>query len=177
MSIESLIKTGRRRPIFTPGETTTAVDLGRADLERLIPHRSPFLLLDGIHAVDLAARAALGRRLIDPADPILVGHFPGDPIYPGVLLLEMIGQLGLCLFQLARWGRTTVSPEDRPQPVRLLKFHHAVFLAEARPGDTLTVVGQLAEESGGYTETLAGQILRDDTLLAFAIMEAYLPEQ
>jgi 3-hydroxymyristoyl/3-hydroxydecanoyl-(acyl carrier protein) dehydratase len=176
MSFEALIRTGRKRPIFTPGEGTVGVDLGRAEIERMIPHRPPFLLVDRIHAVDLPARAALGTRTIDPADPVMTGHFPGDPIYPGVLLLETMGQLGLCLSQLVLWGRTAPGPDDRARPVRLLKLHHAAFLAEARPGDRLTVVGQLLEPPGGYTETLAGQILRDDALLAFAIMEAYQPE-
>jgi 3-hydroxymyristoyl/3-hydroxydecanoyl-(acyl carrier protein) dehydratase len=176
MAFEPLIRTGRKRPIFTPGETTVPVDLGPAEIARMIPHRPPFLLVDRIQAVDLPARGAIGSRTIDPADPVMVGHFPGDPIYPGVLLLETMGQLGLCLSQLALWGRTAPTPEDRPRAVRLLKLHHASFLAEARPGDRLTVVGQLLEEPGGYTETLAGQILRDDTLLAFAIMEAYQPE-
>jgi 3-hydroxyacyl-[acyl-carrier-protein] dehydratase len=176
MAFEQLIKVGRKRPIFTPGETTVTVDLGCTEIERMIPHRPPFLFVDRIHAVDLPARAALATRTVDPADPVMTGHFPGDPVYPGVLLLETMGQLGLCISQLALWGRTAPTLEDRPRPVRLLKLHHASFLAEARPGDRLTLVGQLLDEPGGYTETFAGQILRDDTLVAFAIMEAYQPE-
>ena len=176
MSFDKLIKAGRRRPFFTPGEQTVAVALGRSQIERMVPHRPPFLLLDQIHAVDLAARAAVGRRRIDPEDPVLAGHFPGDPIYPGVLMIEMMGQLGLCLHHLCHAGRTSVTQEDRPRPVRLLKLHHALFMAEARPTDDLTIISTLAEEGGGYTETLAGQVLKGDTILAMAIMEAILPD-
>ena len=66
-------------------------------------------------------------------------------------------------------------PEDVPKPVRLLKLHGALFLGEGRPGDELTIVSQLVEE-GGYTAVLAGQVVKDDAILAVAIMEAFLPE-
>lgn len=175
MPYEKQLKSGRRRPIFTPGETTRKVAIGRRQVEQLVPHRDPFLLVDGITAIDLEARAAIGNRHIDPADPILAGHFPGDPIYPGFLMLEMMGQLGLCLNHLATSGRVEVLPEDTPKPVRLLKLHGALFLGEGRPGDDLTIVSQLVED-GGYTAILAGQVMKDDAILAVAIMEAFLPE-
>jgi len=175
MSYDKVIRAGRRRPFFTRCETTQTVDIGREDIQRLVPHRDPFLLLDAISAIDLEERAVIGRRRIDPADPILAGHFPGDPIYPGFLMLEMMGQLGLCLNHLSSAGRVEVLPEDTPKPVRLLKLHGAMFLGEARPGDELTVVSKLAEE-GGFTATLSGQVMKDDAILAVAIMEAFLPE-
>ena len=175
MAYEKLIKAGRRRALFVPRAPTTTVDLGQAAIEQLVPHRAPFLLVDGITAVDLEARAGAGRRRIDPADPILAGHFPGQPIYPGFLMLEMMGQLGLCLHHLCSAGRTDVLPQDSPRPVRLLKLHHALFLAEAVPGDELTVLSSLVEE-GGYTAILAGQVLKGEQILAFGIMEAFLPD-
>jgi 3-hydroxymyristoyl/3-hydroxydecanoyl-(acyl carrier protein) dehydratase len=175
MSFEKQLKAGRRRPIFTPGETTRAVSLGRREIEQLVPHRDPFLLVDRITAVDLEVRAAIGVRRIDPADPILAGHFPGEPIYPGFLMLEMMGQLGLCLNHLVTAGRVEVLPADEPKPVRLLRLHGALFLGEGRPGDELTIVSQLVDE-GGYTAILAGQVMKDDAILAVAIMEAFLPE-
>jgi 3-hydroxyacyl-[acyl-carrier-protein] dehydratase len=175
MTYEKQLKAGRRRPIFTPGETTRTVSHGRSEIEQLVPHRAPFLLVDAISALDLEARAAIGSRRIDPADPILAGHFPGDPIYPGFLMLEMMGQLGLCLNHLASSGRVEVVPEDVPKPVRLLKVHGALFLGEGRPGDDLTIISQLVDE-GGYTAILAGQVLKGDAVLATAIMEAFLPE-
>lgn len=175
MSYEKQIKAGRRRPFFTPGETTRSVSIDRSGIEQLVPHRDPFLLVDRITDIDLEHRAALGTRTIDPADPILAGHFPGDPIYPGFLMLEMMGQLGLCLNHLVSSGRVEVLPEDLPKPVRLLKLHGAMFLGEGRPGDKLTILSQLVEE-GGYTAILAGQVMKDDAILAVAIMEAFLPE-
>ncbi len=175
MSYEKQLKSGRRRPLFTPGEATRVVSIQRREIEQLVPHRDPMLLLDRVTSVDLEQRAATGTRLIDPLDPILAGHFPGEPIYPGFLMLEMMGQLGLCLQHLDSAGRVEVLPEDSPRPVRLLKVHGAMFLGEGRPGDELTVLSQLVEE-GGYTAIMAGQVMKNDAILAVAIMEAFLPE-
>ena len=46
MEFKKLIKAGRRRPLFVPGESARAVELGRSALERMLPHRDPFLLLE-----------------------------------------------------------------------------------------------------------------------------------
>ena len=172
-SFDKLIRRGRKRPLFTPGETTRPVALGREQIERMVPHRPPFLLVERITAVDLTERALIGARRVDPADPILAGHFPGDPVYPGVLLVETMAQLCICLQHLTGKGRVEVLPEDEPPRLRLLRVHHAVFAAEARPGDELTIIGKLLEDSG-YTAQLAGQVLKGETICALAIMEAML---
>jgi 3-hydroxymyristoyl/3-hydroxydecanoyl-(acyl carrier protein) dehydratase len=173
-AIEPLARTGRRRPLYQP-EATHAVDLGRAAVERLLPHRDPFLFIDRITAVDLPGLAIAGQRRIDPADPLFAGHFPADPIYPGVLQLETLGQLGLCLFTLARNGRSNVGTEDQPRPARAIKIHHATFLAPVRPGDELAVLARVLE-SDDYTGIAAGQICRGETICCFGIMEVYFVE-
>jgi len=173
MSFDKLIKSGRRKRLFTPGETSQAVDLGRAQIERMVPHRAPFLLVDGIDVVDLSQQAVLGHHRVDPADPVLAGHFPGDPVYPGVLLLESMAQLSICLQHFCNTGRVQVRDDDTPPRLRLLRVHHALFLAEARPGDQLTIIGKMVEDNG-YTAILAGQVLKDDTICTISIMEAVL---
>jgi 3-hydroxymyristoyl/3-hydroxydecanoyl-(acyl carrier protein) dehydratase len=169
--IEGLARAGRRRPIYVP-EPGHAVDLGRAAIERLLQHRPPFLFVDAITAVDLTGLAIEGRRVIRPDDPVFAGHFPGDPIYPGVLQIETMGQVGLCLFALARNGRVSVDGTDVAHPIRGLKIHHAVFLEAVRPGAELRTVAKVLE-SDAYTGTCAGQLYAGDTLCCFAIMEVY----
>jgi len=174
-ALAALTRAAKKRPLWTPGPSTREVDLGRPAVERLLPHRDPFLFVDRITAVDLEVPALAGKRRIDPADPVFVGHFPGAPIYPGVLQIETMGQLGICLAHFAAKKTYEVAPDATPADVRALKIHTALFLAEVLPGDDLTILASLVE-SDGYGAICAGQLLKGGSIAAFAVMEVYLVE-
>jgi 3-hydroxymyristoyl/3-hydroxydecanoyl-(acyl carrier protein) dehydratase len=173
--VATLARAGRKQPLFDRA-AVPACALGRAEIERLLPHRAPMLLVDAITGVDLDGRRIVGRRALDADDPGFRGHFPGDPIYPGVLQLETMGQLGLCLLGLGRKGRAVVTDDDRPAPARALKIHHAIFLAEVRPGADLTVLGHVIDHDD-YLGVCSAQIWHGDRLCAFAIMEVYFVDE
>ena len=67
--------------------------LGRAEIEAILPHREPFLLVDEVVELEPGARV-VARKTVRPDEWYLSGHFPGRPIMPGVLIVEAMAQTG-----------------------------------------------------------------------------------
>ena len=150
------------------------MSIGVAELTRLLPHRPPMLLVSGIDVVDLDAQAVRGHRTLRADDLGFAGHFPGDAIYPGVLLIEAMGQLAITLLHFVGGQTTSVPPDVTPPRVRATHIHHATFLEPTRPGDELTL--HAAVVSNDYTMIAAAQVFTRGTLAAYAVAEVYVDE-
>jgi 3-hydroxyacyl-[acyl-carrier-protein] dehydratase len=67
--------------------------LGREEIEAILPHREPFLLIDEVVELEPGERV-VARKTVRPDEWYLVGHFPGRPVMPGVLIVEAMAQTG-----------------------------------------------------------------------------------
>lgn len=161
-----LAKRLKRGPLLPQGSGRT-LSANEGAPARLLPHRPPFLLLDAVMTIDESARRLRATRHIAASDPVFRGHFPELPIYPGVLLVEMMGQAALATLPLAQ-------PEQPAAVARFTRIRDAAFLAPVLPGDDVDVHAEALDD--GLVVTALGQVWKGDVLCAYAISEAYIDE-
>ena len=102
-----------------------AVTLGREDIEKILPHRKPMLLLD---EVTMEEETAFGRYTVRGDEFFVQGHFPGKPIVPGVILCEILAQSACVLLQ---------DPAEGGQLPLYTGIDRARFRSPVLPGDTI----------------------------------------
>lgn len=126
----------------------------REIMER-IPQRPPFLLVDRV--TELSANAINGYKNVTMNEPHFRGHFPGNPLMPGVLQLEALVQLSWLLY-VGNEHRST-----KPQKIDLCKVRKLKFRQPVRPGDCLQLNVTETESGDGFVTVLAKSQVEGNT--------------
>ncbi|MBO5282817.1 MAG: 3-hydroxyacyl-ACP dehydratase FabZ [Lachnospiraceae bacterium] len=109
------------------------------EIMEIIPHRYPFLLIDTIEELEPGVRA-LGKKCVSVNEPFFQGHFPGNPVMPGVLILEALAQVGaVAMLSQPDWkGRTAY----------FAGIDKARFRQKVVPGDVLFLETEIIKAKG-----------------------------
>ncbi len=140
----------------------TALPLDRAAIEAILPHRAPFLLLDEVIELEPGARV-VARKLVTEED--CAGHFPGNPIMPGVKMVEALAQAGAVA--------VLSEPENKGRLALFAGIDDVRFKRLVRPGDELELTCVLEQVRGPIGRgkaraTVGGQLAVRGTL-TFAV--------
>jgi 3-hydroxyacyl-[acyl-carrier-protein] dehydratase len=118
--------------------TTDRIPRTRADIEALIPHRAPMLMVDEVIELEPGKRA-LARKHVRDDEFWCAGHFPGQPILPGIFMAEALAQTAAIVFASAHTDRAGGN-------VYLVGMDKMRFRQMVRPGDVLDLEVELVEE-------------------------------
>ncbi len=113
-------------------ETPTGQSIAMDEVLHYLPHRFPFLMID--RAQDfVAGQSITGIKAVSANEPFFPGHFPGNPVMPGVLLIEAMGQSGALL------SSKTMDLRPGEQTIMFLGVEKARFRRPVLPGDYLRI--------------------------------------
>ena len=132
------------------------MDLDIKKIVEIMPHRYPFLLVDRI--TELSEDKVVGIKNVTINEPFFQGHFPGDPIMPGVLIAESMAQVGGVLL-------LNKVKDPKGKLVYFLRMDKVRFRKPVRPGDTLRNELKLLKYRNGLC-VMSGKAYVGDTLVA-----------
>ena len=109
------------------------------EIMEIIPHRQPFLLIDTIEELEPGKRA-LGKKCVSMGEPYFGGHFPGNPVMPGVLIIEALAQVGaVAMLDL---------PEMKGKTAYFAGIDKARFRKKVVPGEVLMLETEIVKVKG-----------------------------
>jgi 3-hydroxyacyl-[acyl-carrier-protein] dehydratase len=137
-------------------------------IQRLLPHRSPFLLVDRVMAFE-AYKKLVGWKGVTMNEPFFPGHFPGKPVMPGVLILEALAQTSALLIL------RDMTPEERAgKVIFFMAIDGARFRKPVVPGDRLELECTLLRNKGTVIKAkgearVDGQVCAEGEFMAMLV--------
>jgi 3-hydroxyacyl-[acyl-carrier-protein] dehydratase len=140
--------------------------LSREQIKEIIPHRDPFLFLDEIVELE-PGRRAVATRLVSPSEAFFEGHFPGNPIMPGVLQIEALAQAGAVA--------ALSLPENKGKLVLFAGIDGVRFKRIVKPGEMLRLEVEMTRMRGAIGKAEAKATVDGELVckaeITFAIAE------
>lgn len=117
------------------------VELNSNQIQEIIPHRYPFLLVDRIVEVE-AGVSATGIKNVTANEPFFQGHFPAEHVMPGVLIVEALAQVGAVAILMKE--------ENRGKIAYFASINNCKFRRKVIPGDSLTLSIEIIKSRANY---------------------------
>lgn len=113
--------------------------LGVKEIEAIIPHRHPFLLVDCVEELEPGVRA-VGYKCVTFREDFFRGHFPGEPVMPGVLIIEALAQVGAVAILSVE--------KNKGKTAYFGAINNAKFRRKVSPGDKLRLECEIIKAKG-----------------------------
>ena len=143
--------------------------LTTADIQRLLPHRYPFLLVDRVVELDPGKRLVAIKN-VTANEPFFVGHFPGAPVMPGVLIVEAMAQTAAVLV-VSTYGQSSEGKLVYFMSIDDVRFRRPVF-----PGDRLELHVEKVQSRASVWK-FAGKAIVDGKVMAEATFAAMIRDK
>lgn len=142
-------------------------------IKKILPHRYPMLLVDRV--TDIAVEKSIkAYKNITINEEVFLGHFPNQPIYPGVMIVEGMAQAGGLLAFVSTWGDDLSVAEDKI--VYFMTIDKVKFRVPVKPGDRLDYQINVIKHKGAVWQ-LECKALVEDKLVAEAEIKAMVTDR
>ena len=143
------------------------------DIQKILPHRYPFLLVDRITELN-EGEYIEGYKNVSISEPVFQGHFPGHPIYPGVMIIEGMAQAGGVLAFKSMDDASQEAIENKV--VYFMSIDKAKFRSPVTPGDQLVYKINVIKNKGAVWH-LDAKAYVDEKLVAQAELKAMIVDK